>query len=214
MSSAALDGFSLVKTTVLAEARAAIAAGREPDETSLQARLQGAASKARSDADLAEVAEIDQAERAAAEQLDRVIGVYRARRRLAGDAPPPATPAPVAPRPSLRSSLRTKPTITGNMDVRRSESDSTALEWDAVAGIADWEIRFSERPRPGAEYVALETLTLPAATTSVAVPIGENVFRINILGRARDGRPKSRALIAGLTKDSWRDRWERKATAS
>jgi hypothetical protein len=197
---------------IINEARAQIAAGREPNAAGLEARLRAATDHARADADPERASAIDEAGAAAAKQLDRVIGVHRARQRIARDP----VPAPAAtPRPSLRSALRTRPTITGNIDVRRTENEEALLlAWEPTAGVADWEVRFSERPSPGGDYVVLETVTLPAETTSVEVPLGEKAFRVNIVGRSRDGRPRSRAIISGLTKSSWKERWERRATAS
>jgi hypothetical protein len=48
----------------------------------------------------------------------------------------------------------------------------------------------------------------------VEVPIGEHSMRVHILGRSRDGRLLGRAVISGLTRENWNDRWQRKASAS
>jgi hypothetical protein len=107
--------------------------------------------------------------------------------------------------------LRTKPTITGSLDVRRG--DGFRLVWDAVPAVSEWEVRFSERPDVRSDYVERESLLLGAGETSVELPLGNNAFRVTILGRGR-GKLQRRALISGLTRENWRDRWLRRATAS
>jgi hypothetical protein len=83
-----------------------------------------------------------------------------------------------------------------------------------VPAVASWEVRISERPDPRADYVVQETLTLPAATTSVGLPLGDVPLRVHVLGRSRDGRLVRRALISALTRETWSDRWQRRASAS
>src|SRR5579875_616827 len=92
---------------ILAEARAAVAGGGAPDVDALAARIR-AAGAAPAD------------ERRALDQLDRVARVARARATLAEPAAAPAAPvaSPAAPPRGLRPLLRTRPTITANMDVR------------------------------------------------------------------------------------------------
>ncbi len=213
MPGSALDELALALAALLQEARTTIAAGEAPRRAELEARLRGAASRARAGVDAASEEAVDALERGALTRLEGVLAVYRARQRVA--APPEAPPPPAPPRPQLRSALKTRPTITGTLDVRRSEREGTlVLSWDASVGVAEWEVRFSERPRPGADYVVLETRVLPPEQTSVEVPVGERVFRVNILGRSRDGRPRTRAMLSGLTRESWKARLERRATAS
>jgi hypothetical protein len=171
---------------VLAEARAEIAAGRLPNADALRARLRG-------DAD-------------ALAQLDRVLAVHRARTRLA------RLPEPTTAKPSLRRALRTKPTISANMDVRRGEPHR--LVWDAAPGVVGWELRVSARPDPRSDYEPLETRELPADATSAEIPLGDEALKVHLLGRARDGRLLRRAVIAGLTRDGWAERWQRRASAS
>jgi hypothetical protein len=214
MTDKVLDGVKRAQAAIINEVRAQVAAGREPDVAEVEARLRAPGNHARSTASEEQAAAIDGAERVAVERFRGVMGVHRARERLARE-PAPAPPPPVTPRPSLRTALRTRPTITGNLDVRRAESaDTLILTWEAPAGVGDWEVRFSERPSPRTDYAVIETLTLPAEATRVEVPLGEKPFRVTILGRGRDGRPRCRALISGLTKGSWNERWERRATAS
>ena len=101
---------------IVAEARAQIAAGREPNAEALRARVRAATERAGADVAL---------QRRALRQLERVLAVHRARTIVAREpgstVPPPATVAP--PRPQRRSLLRTRPTITGNMDVRAEAKD-------------------------------------------------------------------------------------------
>ncbi|MEN3338450.1 MAG: hypothetical protein V7647_2126, partial [Acidobacteriota bacterium] len=80
--------------------------------------------------------------------------------------------------------------------------------------VTEWEVRFSERPDPGSDYVARETLTLPSAATSVEVPLGERPLRVHLLGRRRDGRLLRRAVISALTRENWNDRWQRRGSAA
>jgi len=179
---------------VLAEARAAVAAGRAPDERALRARLGGDAE--------------------ALARLERVLAVHRARGRV--ERPVPGTgpgPSETRPVPGTGTRLRrTRPTVNANMDVRRRGLD--ALEWDAVAAVAGWEVRVSERPDVRTDYEVLETRTLPADVTRIELPLGELPLRVHILGRTRDGRLLRRAVISGLTRDGWNDRWQRRASAS
>jgi hypothetical protein len=195
---------------ILAEARAEVAAGRQPDLAALEQRLRAASEQGH-----AAGAAAGRDERRALDQLRRVAAVHRARERLAREAAPPQpAPAP-SPAGSLRSRLRTRPTITGNMDVRREPGDaSRRLAWDAAPAVTGWEVRFSERPDPRADYVVRETLALGPGETAVDVPLGEHPFRVTILGRGRDGRLLRRALISSLTRETWGERWERRASAS
>lgn len=182
---------------IVAEARAQVAAGRAPDVQALAERLRAVAA--------------DEAARTRAlAQLERVAAVHRAR-SLVERAAPPATPAPAPVRP-LRAALRTKPTIVGNLDVRRD--DGFVLAWDPVPAVAVWEVRFSERADVRSDYRELEALDLSAQTTRVEVPLGDLLFRVNVIGRSRDGRPVRRALVSALTRETWGERWQRRATAS
>jgi hypothetical protein len=184
--------------SILDAARAEVAAGREPDEQALEARIRGAGGSAK---DL--------------KQLQRVLTVQRARARLAAPpTPPPAAPAaPVRPRG--RTSFRAQPTITGNMEVRRTRAgEGIVLSWDTAPAVTGWEVRFSERADARSEYVVGETLTLPAGATSVELALGDLPRRVHLLGRANDGRLVRRAIVSALTQDNWDDRWQRRASAS
>src|SRR5476649_702935 len=151
---------------IIDEARAAVAAKREPNAQALEARLRAAAKQERSHGDSAA---IDKAEQDALEQLKRVVSVHRARVRLSRE---PAPPPVVATPPPLRALLRTQPTITGNMDVsRKRDGEALLLRWDTTAAVAEWEVRFSERAEARADYAVIGTLTLPGTATSVEVPL-------------------------------------------
>jgi len=181
-------------SSILAAARADVAAGRDPDEEALEARIRKAGGGAE-----------------ALEQLERVLAVQRARARLA--APPVRPPAPARPRG--RTAFRAQPTITGNMEVRRARSDGgVVLSWDAAAAVTGWEVRFSERADARSEYVVRDTLTLPGTATTVELSLGELPLRVHLLGRAGDGRLVRRAIVSALTQDNWDERWQRRASAS
>jgi hypothetical protein len=101
------------------------------------------------------------------------------------------------------------------MEVRaRREGDAIVLAWDPAPKVASWEVRFSERPDARGEYVVREQLALPGRATSLELPLGETLFRVHLLGRDRGGRLVSRTIVSGLTRETWADRWERRASAS
>jgi hypothetical protein len=184
---------------IIAEARAAVAGQREPNQRALEARIRAAEGDAA-------------AEKRALQQLERVLSVHRARALVSRDPAPP-TPSPRAP--SLRAALRTRPTISANMEVRQqTEGSRFLLAWDTTPAIAGWEVRFSERPDARADYEVRESLTLPAETTSIEVPLTDKPLRVHLLGRSRDGRLLRRAVISALTRGAWGERWERRASAS
>jgi hypothetical protein len=187
-----------VYSGVVADARAAIAAGSAPDPDALRARIHAAGGAAA-------------AERKALQQLDRVLAVARARalvRREPASAPAPARRPP-------RALLRSRPTISGNMEVRREgTADTPALAWEPAPAVAHWEVRVSERPDPRADYVVRETLTVSPPATRVELPLGDAPVRVHVLGRSRDGRLLRRALISALTRETWNERWQRRASAA
>ena len=111
--------------------------------------------------------------------------------------------------------LRTKPTITGNMDVRRERrGDSFVLAWTAEPKVVAWDVRLSERPDVRGDYVVREERTLPGPETSLELQLGDTPLRVHLLGRARDGRLVRRAIISALTREGWDERWQRRASAS
>jgi hypothetical protein len=183
---------------ILDAARAEVAAGRYPDEQALAERIRKAGGGAK-----------------ALKQLERVLTIQRARARLAAPPTPPPAPAPVPVRPRGRTAFRAQPTITGNMEVRRSRTEGgVLLTWDTAPAVTGWEVRFSERADARSEYVVSETLMLPGAATSVELALGELPRRMHLLGRANDGRLVRRAIVSALTVDNWNDRWQRRASAS
>lgn len=178
---------------ILSEARAAVAAGAAPDWKAFRDRIRAAAASPRE-------------EREALQRLERVGAVHRAR----GHRPrPAATAAPSAPAPAL---LRTKPTISGNMEVRRAREH--VLAWTPLPAVEAWEVRISERPDRRSDYTVREERTLPAATAELELSLGDAPLRVHLLGRGRGGKLVQRAIVSGLTLDGWSSRWERRATAS
>src|SRR5262245_15707911 len=113
---------------IIAEAREAVAAGRAPNVEGLETRL---AASARAGADAAEVARVRRA-------LASIVAVHRAKTRLARE---PAPPASATAKPAA---LKTTPTITGTLNVRRAEGDGYRLVWDRDPKVTEWEVRFSE----------------------------------------------------------------------
>lgn len=181
---------------ILGQARAGIAAGRTPNWQVLEARI-----KAVTPADPA-------LEDRALKQLKTLTSLARARARI---TPPPPTAAPTR-RPSA---LRERPTITGNMEVRReTEGEAFVLRWDAAPGVLEWRVRLSERSDPRGGYVVREERELPAGATSVEVPLGVKALRVHLLGRGRGGKLVRRAVMSTLTPESWGERWQRRASAA
>jgi hypothetical protein len=188
---------------ILDQARASIAAGRTPDWSVLEQRLRAVAQRPRAEADPAR-------EERALRQLKLLASVQRARARVA-----PAERSEPAASPARPAALRERPTITGNMDVRReSGNGGFSLAWDQAAAVASWEVRFSERVSARDDYAVTGTLTLPGDATRVELPLGDATLRVHVLGRARGGRLVRRAIVSGLTRESWPERWQRRASAS
>jgi hypothetical protein len=150
----------------------------------------------------------------ALKQLARIVSVQRARTLI--DGPPPREPAPPQPEPVRRPlALRTKPTITGNMDVRRERRGAAfVLAWTAEPKVVAWDVRLSERPDVRGEYVVREERTLPGPETSVELELSDVPSRVHLLGRGRDGRLVRRAIVSALTREGWDERWQRRASAS
>jgi hypothetical protein len=188
---------------IVEEVRAQVAAGGEPDLDEVTARIRSIGGRG---------------QKRAVEQVRRVVAIQRARALLAREpAPPPARRAPAfrGARPPARPALRSRPTITGNMDVRSTGSaEQLTLSWKPVPRVAEWEVRISERPDPRSEYDVLEARTLAPETTAVDVELGPNARRVHILGRTRGGQLLARAIVSGLTSESWDERWQRRASAS
>jgi hypothetical protein len=209
------DDFGRDAKALVDEARARVAAGAAPDPQAAE-RLRALVDAARI-RDPGSAQAIDTAGKRALGQLERVLSVHRARTLLArAPAPPgPSRPGPSRPVPSRRAALRTRPTLSGNMDVRREgRAGAFALAWDAAPAVASWEVRVSERATARDDYTVRDELRLPAGATSVEIPLDTASLRVHVLGRRRDGRLERRAVISALTRDNWDDRWQRRASAS
>jgi hypothetical protein len=180
---------------IIDEARKRVASGSTLNAAAFEARIRAAGGDT---------------ERAL-KQLARIVSVQRARALVAG--PPAHEPEPTPVRRPL--ALRTKPTITGNMDVRRERrGDGFVLAWTAEPKVVAWDVRLSERPDVRGDYVVREERTVPGSETSLELELGDVPFRVHLLGRARDGRLVRRAIISALTRDGWGERWQRRASAS
>jgi len=205
------DDLTSAAKALVDEARARVASGLAPDPQA-EERLRALVDAART-RDPGSAQAIDKAGRRALGQLERVLSVHRARTLLARSRD--RSPAPPEPAPSRRAALRTRPTLTGNMDVRRERrADAFVLAWDAAPAVASWEVRVSERATARDDYTVREERTLPAGTTSVELPLDTSSLRVHVLGRRRDGRLQRRAVVSALTRDNWDDRWQRRASAS
>jgi hypothetical protein len=180
---------------IIDEARKRVASGSTLNATAFEARIRAAGGDT---------------ERAL-KQLGRIVSVQRSRTLIAG--PPKHEPAAEPARKPL--ALRAKPTITGNMDVRRERrGDALVLAWTAEPKVVEWEVRLSERPDVRGDYVVREERSLPGPETSLELELGDTPMRVHLLGRARDGRLFRRAIISALTRDGWDERWQRRASAS
>lgn len=174
---------------ILDEARALVARGGSPDWKQFRDRIRALGGD----------------QREALQRLERVGAVHRARASVT-----PAKPAP-APLPR-RPLLRTKPTVTGNMDVRRGKGDE--LIWSREPKVVGWELRISERPDPRGDYEVREVGELPPDATSVELPLSDSAIRVHLLGRDRGGRLVRRAIVSGLTRETWGERWQRRGSGS
>jgi hypothetical protein len=182
---------------IIDEARTRVASGRTLDPSGYEARILAAGGDT---------------ERALA-QLARVVSVARARALVSGPPPPQVEPTPEPLRRPLV--LRAKPTITGNMDVRRERrGDAFVLAWAREPKVAAWNVRISERPDVRGDYTVRDELNLQGDATTVELPLGEKPLRVHLLGRDRGGRLVRRAIVSALTRDNWSTRWERRASAS
>jgi hypothetical protein len=172
---------------IIDEARALVAAGKSPDWKELRDCIRALGGD----------------QRDALRRLERIGAVHRAR----ATAPaPPVAPAQRAPL------FKSRATVTGNMDVRRD--GETTLAWRPEPKVTGWEIRISERPDPRGDYELRESGELGGDATSVELPIGDTPLRVHLLGRDRGGRLVRRTIVSGLTRETWGERWQRRATAS
>lgn len=181
---------------IIEEARKRVAGGNTLNASAFEARIRAAGGDTEP----------------ALKQLARIVSVGRARALIAG--PPKHEPAPPE---ALRRplALRAKPTITGNMDVRRERrSDGFVLEWTTEPKVVAWDVRVSVRPDVRGDYIVREERSLPGDATSLELPLGDSPLRVHLLGRDRGGRLVRRAIVSALTRDGWGERWERRASAS
>ena len=176
---------------IIDEARALVAAGGSPDWKALRDRIRALGGD----------------QRDALRRLERVGAVQRARSSVARRDDP--VPAAQAAKPVL---LKSRPTITGNMDVRRGDGDT--LVWSREPKVTAWELRISERRDPRSDYEVRESGELPGEATTIGVPLGDVPLRVHLLGRDRGGRLVRRAIVSGLTRATWGERWQRRASAS
>lgn len=177
---------------ILDEARAQIARGEAPDAGALTARIEA----------------LPQHDRALA-QLNRLLAVARARQSLRAPVQPPSRPAPRA----AREVYRAKPTIAANMSVRaREQGDAVVLEWDAVRGVNAWDARIADRPDARSPYTDRETVNL--AAPALELQLDDLPQRVSITGRNAAGRIVQRAVVSGLTRANWRQKWQQRASAS
>jgi hypothetical protein len=182
---------------IIEEARKRVASGTNLNTSAFEARIRAAGG--------------DTAP--ALKQLARIAAVQRARALVAG--PPKQEPAPSAEAPRRPLALRAKPTVTGNMEVRRKQrGDGFVLEWTSEPKVVAWDVRLSERPDVRGDYIVREERSLPGEATSVDLPLGDSPLRVHLLGRDRGGRLVRRAIVSALTRDGWGERWERRASAS
>lgn len=176
----------------VAEARAAVARGRAPHDAAAKVRALVATAPP-------EVA------RDALAQIERIVSVHRARSLVTPRAPAPATV------PARKPVLRSRPTLTGTLDVRRETRDGAlVLLWDAAPQVVEWEVRIGERDGPRGAYAVRETRTLGAKETNVELPATFASLQVHVLGRDRNGRLVRRAVVAALTRDNWDERWQRR----
>ena len=118
-------------------------------------------------------------------RLDSVVAVYRARTRLAQTTKVSDTTSP----------LRTRVFVSGDLSVRRS--DGHVIEWESDPAVQRWEIRIRSESRE---------LSEPRADLSLT----DQPVRVNIVGRSRTGKVVRRAVLSGLTRENWNDRWQRR----
>jgi hypothetical protein len=176
---------------IIDHARALVAAGDAPDWKELRDRIRALGGD----------------QREALRRLERVGAVQRARATSAATAPQQAQA-----RPARRELLKSRATVTGNMDVRRG--DGSTLTWEREPKVAAWELRVSERPDPRGDYELRESGELAGDATALELPLGDVPLRVHLLGRDRGGRLVRRAIVSGLTRETWTDRWQRRASAS
>jgi hypothetical protein len=71
-------------------------------------------------------------------------------------------------------------------------------------------VRIAERPDIRRDYVARDERELAADVTELELPLGETPTRVHVVGRGRGGRLVRRAILTGVTRETWNDRWQRR----
>ena len=177
-------------TDILDEVRAQIARGVEPDAVVLEERVRALDPKA-------------------LPRLRRLLAVHRAKRSVREPPRPAPAPRPRATPPAYRA----KPTITANVAVHaRAQGEAVVLEWDAPRGVGAWEVRVGERRDARSQYVDRETVQLPEPRYQLELT--DLPLRVSVVGRNASGRIVQRALISGLTRSNWSQKWQQRASAS
>jgi hypothetical protein len=173
---------------IIADARSVVARGSRIDAAAFERRIRAVGGTQ---------------EEEALQRLARVVAVHRARSRFAEPPAPRAEPA--ARRGRV---LATRPTISGALDVRRGRD--YVLQWNAARDVSSWEVRIAERPDVRRDYVEREERELSGSATEVELPLGDNPMRVRILGKDARGRLVRRALLTGVTRETWNMRWQKR----
>lgn len=173
---------------IIADARRVVARGSRVDAAAFERRIRAVGGEHEEDA---------------LRRLALVVAVHRARSRFREPPPPPAQPVA---RPGRV--LATRPTISGALDVRRARE--FVLEWNLARDVASWEVRIAERPDIRRDYEEREERELPGSATELELPLGDSPMRVRIVGRDARGRLVRRAVLTGVTRETWATRWQRR----
>jgi len=174
-------------TRIIADARRVVARGSRVDANAFERRIRAVGGDREEDA---------------LRQLAAVVAVHRARSRFVERAAPAAEPA------AKTKPLRTRPTISGSLDVRRE--GEFVLAWPADRDVLSWEVRIAERPDIRRDYATRDERELAASVTKLELPLGDTPMRVHVVGRGRGGRLVRRAILTGVTRETWNDRWQRR----
>ena len=68
----------------------------------------------------------------------------------------------------------------------------------------------AERPDVRRDYVEREERELPGAATELELPLGDNPMRVRIVGKDTRGRLVRRAVLTGVTRETWEMRWQKR----
>jgi hypothetical protein len=173
---------------IIADARRVVARGSKVDAAAFERRIRAVGGAH---------------EEEALQRLARVVAVHRARSRF-------VEPAAPKPEPAARPGrvLATRPTISGALDVRRGRD--FVLQWNAARDVASWEVRIAERPDIRRDYVERQERDLPGNATELELPLSDKPMRVRIVGKDARGRLVRRAVLTGVTRETWNDRWQRR----